>query len=80
MNKNYEKWDEMAPRGLVLIGLGVSLTGEAIAKKIKGRGFLSWFILGTLGLIVLNAGVAIFGEAVKHRTLYELDIKKLREQ
>jgi len=80
MNENYEKWDELAPRGLLIIGFGVSLIGDAIVSKSKGRGFLRWFIIGSLGLIAFNAGIAIFGEAVKHRTLYELDVKTLREE
>lgn len=79
MNENYEKWDELAPRGLLIIGLGISLVGQAIALKARGKGFLRWFIMGTIGLIATNAGVSIFGEAVKHRTLYELEVKNLRE-
>lgn len=80
MNENYEKWDELAPRGLLIIGFGVSLIGDAIVSKSKERGFLRWFIIGSLGLIAFNAGISIFGEAVKHRTLYELDVKTLREE
>lgn len=80
MNENYEKWDELAPRGLLIIGLGMSLLGDAIVAKAKSKGFLRWFLMGTLGLMALNAGISIFGEAVKHRTLYELDVKSLREE
>ncbi|GAB4513009.1 MAG: hypothetical protein OHK0046_13340 [Anaerolineae bacterium] len=79
MNENYEKWDELAPRGLLIIGLGVSILGQAVALKAKSKGFLSWFLMGTIGLVALNAGVSIFGEAVKHRTLYEIEVKNLRE-
>jgi hypothetical protein len=79
MNEHYERWDDLAPRGMMLIGLGLSLTGEAISAKSRGKGFLRWFLLGALGLIVVNSGVAVLGEAVKHRVLYELDIKNLRE-
>ena len=80
MNENYEKWDELAPRGLLIVGLGMSLIGDAIISKAKSKGFLRWFIMGLLGLIALNTGISIFGEAVKHRTLYELDVKSLREE
>jgi hypothetical protein len=79
MNKHYEKWDEYAPRGLLFIGFGLSLIGNAIQAKAEGKGFLSWFLRGTIGLIAVNAGIAIFGESVKERTLYELDVKALRE-
>lgn len=79
MNKNYQKWDELAPRGLLLTGFGLSLLGQAIAAKIQKKRFLRWFGVGTVALICINAGLSIFGEAVKHRTLYELDLQKLQE-
>lgn len=71
MDQHYQQWSENAPRGLLLIGAGVSIVAHAAGLRTKGRSSLIWIALGTLGLIVLNAGVAIFGEAVKHRTLYE---------
>jgi hypothetical protein len=79
MNEHYEKWDDLAPRGLILIGLGVSLTGEAISAKARRRGFFNWFLKGVLGLAVLNAGISVFGEAIKNRALYEVDVKQMRE-
>ena len=80
MNKHYQQWDELAPRGLILIGAGLSVIGQAIIVKSKGKGFLRWFIYGLIGLSLFNAGIALFGEAVKNRTLYEIDIKALREK
>jgi hypothetical protein len=77
MNEHYQKWDELAPRGLTLIGLGLSIVGMAIINKSKGK---SWFIGGTVGLIIVNAGVAIFGEAVKHRTLYEMQLEQIEKR
>jgi hypothetical protein len=67
------KWMLFSPLGLTIIGLGVSLTGEAIRAKSAGEG---WFWLGTLGLVVLNAGVAVFGDGVKSRGLMELEGSK----
>lgn len=64
------KWMLFSPLGLTVIGLGVSLTGEAIRAKGAGE---PWFWLGTLGLVVLNAGVAVFGDGVKSRVLMELE-------
>lgn len=77
LNENYEKWNAFSLIGLVIIGLGLSLTGDAIASKSKGK---SWFVKGTIGLIVFNAGIAIFGEAVKARALYEWELEKLRKE
>lgn len=80
MNEHYQQWDEMAPRGLLLIGFGLSVIGQAIVSRAKGRGFLVWFLVGTVGLVAFNAGLSIFGEAIKHRTLYDLEVKKMQEQ
>ncbi|MEQ8676717.1 MAG: hypothetical protein RLP44_31035 [Aggregatilineales bacterium] len=79
MNENYEKWDELAPRGLLLTGFGLALLGQAISAKMQKKGFVRWFILGTLSMIAFNSGLSLFGEAVKYRTLYELDVKKFQQ-
>jgi hypothetical protein len=67
---NRTKWMMFSPLGLTIIGLGVSITGEAIRAKTVNQ---PWFWLGTLGLVVLNAGVAVFGDGVKSRVLMELE-------
>ena len=50
--------------GLVLIGAGVSIVGEAVIRKAVAE---PWFWMGTAGLVVLNAGVSVFGQAVVYR-------------
>jgi hypothetical protein len=80
MYKHYQEWNELAPRGLLLIGFGASLLGEAIIWKGKKRSFWLWFPLGTLALIVFNSGIALFGEAVKHRALYEMKLSQPMEK
>jgi len=65
---------------LLLIGAGLSVVGQAIGIKSNKKGFFGWFFLGTIGLMLFNAGVSLFGEAIKHRTLYELEVKRLREE
>ncbi|MEM6645253.1 MAG: hypothetical protein AAF730_03280 [Bacteroidota bacterium] len=69
--RHHKKWKLLAPLGLVLIGLGVSLVGEAVLLKGGEAGFWSWFGMGTFSLVVLNAGICVFGDAVKHRAHYE---------
>lgn len=71
MDQHYQEWSENAPRGLLLIGAGISVVGQAIVLKAQRKSTLSWFLFGLVGLILVNAGVSVFGEAVKHRTLYE---------
>jgi hypothetical protein len=66
------KWLTLAPTGLVLLGSGVSLIGEALHLKIAQAGFWEWFGWGTLALVVFNAGVVVFGEAVKCRVMHEM--------
>jgi hypothetical protein len=67
-DENFVKWLIMAPLGLLLLGSGLSMVGEAIIRKRDGK---PWFAFGTVALIVFNAGVSIFGDAVKHRVLLE---------
>jgi hypothetical protein len=71
MDQHYQQWSELGPRGLLLIGAGISLVGEAVVQRARRRSALRWLLLGTLGLVALNAGVSLFGESVKHRALYE---------
>lgn len=66
----YRKWLLMAPLGLVLIGLGLSLFGEAAMRKYAQTDFWDWFLYGTLSLAVFNAGLSVFGEAVVCRSRY----------
>jgi hypothetical protein len=76
MYKHYQEWNELAPRGLLLIGFGLSLLGEAISLKSRQKSAWSWVSLGTISLVILNAGIAIFGEAIKHRSLYEMKLSQ----
>lgn len=71
MDYHYEEWSTNAPRGLLLIGAGVSVVGQAIVLKAQRKAGWKWLLMGIIGLIALNSGVAVFAEAVKHRTLYE---------
>jgi hypothetical protein len=76
LNDFYNKWNRFSLIGWLLSGLGLSIIGDAIICKAKGRG---WFVKGTLGLLAFNAGLAFFGEAVKSRTLYEIELNKLHK-
>lgn len=69
------KWLVHSIGGLVTIGAGVSVVGEAILRKGGGE---PWFILGTIGLVVLNAGVSLFGQGVVFRVAYLSEPRKGR--
>lgn len=75
-SENYKKWKWMAPLGLLLIGMGFSLTGEAIIWKSEEVYWLHWVSLGTLGLVIFNTGLSVFGKAVIHRVWFEWENKQ----
>lgn len=64
MRKLKRNWLGYSITGLILIGAGISIVGEANSLKMNDE---PWFWLGTLGLVVLNSGVSIFGEGVVYR-------------
>jgi divalent metal cation (Fe/Co/Zn/Cd) transporter len=71
---SYRKWMAFAVGGLLLIGFGISLTGEAILIKSQTDNFWIWGAWGSFALIVLNSGISLFGRAVIER------IKILKEE
>jgi hypothetical protein len=73
MNDDYNTWNQLAPLGLLLVGLGLSLVGNATLAKGRGK---PWVLQGTLGLVCFNVGLALFGEAVKARTHYEAELRR----
>lgn len=76
----YRKWKWIAPLGLMMIGLGFSLAGQAIILKAGEGPWWEWVLLGTLGLVVFNAGISVFGEAVKRRTWDEILQRESQKQ
>ena len=54
---------------LLVIGLGLSLLGEAIISKWNNSS--NWVWLGTLALVVCNTGFSLLGRAV---------IEKIKDQ
>jgi hypothetical protein len=68
MKKRYfTYWLAFAVVGLVLIGLGLSLFGEAIIAKYEQE---SWFWLGTGSLVIINSGISLVGQSVVYRLKY----------
>ncbi|MEY2949625.1 MAG: hypothetical protein RLZZ248_826 [Bacteroidota bacterium] len=59
MNK---KWLFLSVASLLLIGLGLSLLGEAIIMKYENAEH--WFWMGTAALVTVNTGFSLLGQAV----------------
>jgi len=76
--KYYKKWLFTAPLGLVLVGAGLSLIGDAVTYRSSGAPFWHWFGYGTLALSVFNAGLSVFGQAIIYRIRYEFQQQKPR--
>ena len=71
MEDVFYKWLIESIAGLILIGFGLSLFGQAVIHKSRGESLRKWFLWGTVSLIVVNAGICVFGDAVKNRMRYE---------
>jgi hypothetical protein len=57
-----KKWWIYSVTGLLLLGFGLSLLGEAIIYKINND--FNWFYWGTTALVIFNSGIALVGEAI----------------
>tara|TARA_A100001015_G_scaffold306399_1_gene400617 strand:- start:728 stop:946 length:219 start_codon:yes stop_codon:yes gene_type:complete len=55
------KWIGISIFSLLLIGMGISILGEAIILKSNDK---SYFVMGTLALVIINSGLCILGEAI----------------
>lgn len=50
--------------GLLCVGAGLSVFGEALIQKIQGGG---WFWLGTLSLCLVNFGLCLMFDSHNHQ-------------
>lgn len=62
------KWLLFSVSGLILVGAGLSLFGEALMQKTNEKPFWHWFAWGTFSLIVFNSGLSLFGQGVVYRS------------
>ena len=54
-----------------LLGIGLSIIGDAVMNRVEGVTFAFWFLEGLAGLILFNSGIGTFGKAVLLR--WQLD-------
>lgn len=60
-SRNRLRWWLCSIGGLLLIGAGLSVLGEAIIAKNRGE---AWFLVGTLALVLVNSGICFVAGAV----------------
>ncbi|MDC1217411.1 hypothetical protein N8131_04775 [Flavobacteriaceae bacterium] len=68
-----KKWWLYSVLGLLLLGFGLSLLGEAIIYKSQND--YKWFYWGTAALIVFNTGIALVGRAI----VLKVKISKIKD-
>ena len=55
------RWWIYSVIGLVCVGAGMCVFGEALLSKFKNE---AWFWIGTLSLVLINAGLCFIGGAI----------------
>ena len=70
------KWLIYAVSGLLCMGFGLSLLGEAILMKAAEDTFWGWFAMGTVALSIKFAGLSLFGQAI----VFKSQIDQLKKQ
>jgi hypothetical protein len=75
-----KKWLYHAVFGILLMGFGLSLFGDAVILKSTGQDWVSWFLMGTSALICFFAGLSIFGQATVYKTKLSSKEKKKRKR
>jgi hypothetical protein len=79
MKKIKKKWLIHAVGGILLMGFGLSLLGEATILKMREVPWLNWFATGTIALVLVFGGLSIFGQAVVYKVaLFQKQPKKKR--
>lgn len=64
MQREKVLWLVKGVAGLLCVGFGLSVFGEALIHKINGEG---WFWLGTLSLVLVNFGLCLMFDSHNHQ-------------
>ena len=79
MKKIKKKWLIHAVGGILLMGFGLSLLGEATIMKMNDSPWLNWFATGTIALVLVFGGLSLFGQAIVYKVaIYQKKPKKKR--
>lgn len=68
------RWLIYSVAGLLVLGFGFSLLGEAIIKKWENDSH--WVHWGTVALVVTNSGICLIGQAVIEKIKFEREKTK----
>jgi hypothetical protein len=77
MKEIKKKWLIYAVTGILIMGFGLSVMGEALIAKAMGKVFLNWFLVGTAGLALIFAGLSFFGQAIVYKCILDQNKNKL---
>jgi len=72
-----KKWLTHAVGGILLMGFGLCLLGEATILKWENARLLYWFGTGTLALAIFFAGLSLFGQATVFKS--KIDRSKVKD-
>lgn len=61
-------WLTKGVGGLLFVGAGLCVFGEAVARKIGGEG---WFWIGTLSLVLFNFGLCMMFDSYNHQRRFQ---------
>jgi hypothetical protein len=64
MQREKVLWLVKGVAGLLAIGAGLSVFGEALIRKLNGDG---WFWIGTLSLVLVNFGLCLMFDSHNHQ-------------
>lgn len=70
LNKQKMRWLIFSITGLLCIGAGLAIFGEALCYKFNKASYRIWVPWGTASLVVFNAGVCLFGQGIIERINY----------
>ena len=65
------KWLLFSILGLVLVGAGLSVFGEALLIKSQSESWKEWFWIGTFSLVLINSGLSCIGQAVIYKIQHD---------
>lgn len=66
--KEKQLWLAKGVGGLLLVGAGLCVFGEALTQKIQEQ---PWFGLGTLSLVLVNFGLCMMFDSHNHQMRYQ---------